>query len=46
LLGGSPQAGGFSVASTRPSTFMVTVEPAGGVVVPNSSPVATGQVPT
>jgi anti-sigma factor RsiW len=45
LLGQSPHGAGFSLAgSPRPSKLGVTVEPAGGSVVPTGSMVAVGTV--
>jgi Anti-sigma-K factor rskA/Putative zinc-finger len=42
LLGPDPRTVGFSYGSSRPSEILVTVEPNGGVVSPDHSPVATG----
>lgn len=43
LLGQRPQQAGFTVAgAAHPSAFAVTVEPSGGVAVPDRPPVATG----
>ncbi len=42
LLGPHPRTVGFSYGSSRPSEILVTVEPNGGVVSPDRSPVATG----
>lgn len=45
LLGRHPGLAAFSLASTQaPSVLAVTVEPAGGVVAPDHSPVASGRL--
>ncbi|MGO9458216.1 MAG: anti-sigma factor domain-containing protein [Acidimicrobiales bacterium] len=45
LLGHQPQRASFTLASTStPSALAVTVEPAGGVAVPDRAPVASGHV--
>ena len=47
LLGSDPKQATFTVASSSvPSALAVTVEPSGGVVTPDRSPVATGTVAT
>jgi anti-sigma-K factor RskA len=46
LLGERPHAGGaFSLRTgAQPSALMITIEPAGGVITPDRTPVATGSV--
>jgi anti-sigma factor RsiW len=44
LLGASPKQSTFTMAGTTPSRLSVTVEPAGGAVVPSGSVVASGTV--
>lgn len=42
LLGQDPGAAAFTLASGRPTQLAVTVEPSGGVAVPDRLPVASG----
>jgi anti-sigma-K factor RskA len=44
LLGSHPQSASFTESGTSPSQLAITVEPAGGVVTPDHSPVATGNI--
>jgi len=44
VLGHQPSTAAFTLASGSPSSMAVTVEPAGGVAMPTSSPVAAGRV--
>ena len=45
LLGARPGQAAFTVSTSgRPSAFAVTVEPAGGVAVPDRAPVASGEL--
>src|SRR5260370_46859 len=46
LLGRRPTEAAFTVASSAPSTLLVTVEPAGGVLAPDRAPTASGSVAT
>jgi anti-sigma-K factor RskA len=44
LLGSHVQSAAFIDGGSMPSKLMITVEPAGGVVTPDRTPVATGEI--
>ena len=46
LLGQDPASAAFTVASGHPTQLAVTVEPAGGVAVPDRPPLASGTIAT